>query len=118
VQQGQAVWTSARGAPGVAGELLVARGPDGTCFIQFAKPPFTLVTARSQGGAWVLELHQMRRHFRGTGQPPARFVWFALAEAVAGRSPTGGWQLARPEPAGWRLANPATGEVLEGYLTP
>jgi len=118
VQQGQAVWTSARGAPGVAGELLVARGPDGTCFIQFAKPPFTLVTARSQGGAWVLELHQTRRHFRGTGQPPARFVWFALAEAVAGRTPGRGWQLARPGPAAWCLANPATGEVLEGYLTP
>jgi len=118
VRQGQAVWTSARGASGVAGELIVAIRGDGACFVQFAKPPFTLVTAHSQAGAWALELPPTRRYFHGLGQPPARFVWIALAEALAGRAPGGGWQFAWPEPAGWRLANPATGEALEGYFTP
>ena len=118
VRQGQAVWTSARGATGVAGELIVASGADGAGFVQFAKPPFTLVTAHAQAGVWGLELHQTRRHLRGAGQPPARIVWFALVEAVAGRMPGGGWQFAREGPANWRLANPGTGEILEGYLTP
>ncbi len=118
VRQGQAVWTSARGAAGVAGELVVAIGADGACFVQFAKPPFTLVTARSQAGAWTLELPQTRRHYHGRGGLPARFVWFALADAVADRLPVGDWEFEEDGPTDWRLTNARTGETLAGYFTP
>jgi hypothetical protein len=124
VRQGQAVWTSARGAAGaagvagVAGELVVAIGADGACFVQFVKPPFTLVTARAQAGAWTLELPQTRRHYHGRGQPPTRFVWFALADAVAGRLPVGDWEFEEDGPTDWRLTNARTGETLAGYFTP
>ena len=118
VRQGQAVWTAGEGEQGVAGELLVACGPGGACFVQFAKPPFTIVTAQAKAETWTVEMPQARRRFEGRSRAPAQFVWFALAEAISGETLGAGWQFKRAEADGWRLANPATGESLEGYFTP
>ena len=59
--EGQAVWGSRTGARGVAGELLVILGGDGSCFIQFSKPPFNLVTARALFETTTLRLGALLR---------------------------------------------------------
>lgn len=118
VRQGQAVWTAARGEDGVAGELLLASQTDGACFVQFAKPPFTLATARSEAGGWSVELLSARRHFGGHGQAPAQFVWFALANALRKQPADGAWHFAARGPEGWCLTNAVTSETLEGYFAP
>lgn len=118
VRQGQAVWTAAPGESGVAGELLVACRPDGGRYVQFAKPPFTIVTAQAQAEVWTVEMPQTRRRFDGPGRAPLQFVWFALAQAVAGEAPGVGWQFTLLGADGWRLANATTGETLEGYFAP
>jgi hypothetical protein len=121
VRQGQAVWTAKRSEEGVAGELLLATRTDGACFVQFAKPPFTLATARSEAGVWAVELASAQRRLGGRGPAPARIVWFALVEERGGTD-----QDARPTPwrfraldgERWQLENPGTGESLEGYFAP
>ena len=118
VRQGQAVWTSAKGKDDVAGEILLATRARGECFVQFAKPPFTLATARAEAGGWSVELASARRQFCGRGPGPVRFVWFALAEACCGRVVGGGWSFEARRGTGWCLTNALTGEMLEGYLTP
>lgn len=118
VRQGQAVWTASRDQPGVAGELLIARGAEAACFVQFAKPPFTLVTAQAQAGAWQVEMPPTRRRFAGRDGAPSRFVWFALAKAVFGHPPGADWQFEERGTDGWRLTNQATGETVEGYCAP
>jgi len=118
VREGQAVWAAARGEPGIAGELLVALRADGACFVQFAKPPFTLVTARAEFGAWSVHQPQRRRQAGGRGRAPDQWVWFALVESMTGTTPGSGWRWEARAAGAWRLANPATGETLEGYLTP
>ena len=118
VLNGQAVWTAARGGEGVAGELLLASRTDGACFVQFAKPPFTLATARAEAGVWSVELLSARRHFRGHGPAPAHFVWFALADALRGQPAGGAWHFEAHGAGGWSLTNAVTGEALEGYFSP
>ena len=119
VRQGQAVWTAKRGEHGVAGELLLATRADGACLVQFAKPPFTLATARSEAGSWCLEVQSAGRAFGGRGTAPREFVWFALVDAVRCPPPARNWRWDQAVAAdGWRLTSPATGETLEGYWSP
>ena len=118
VRQGQAVWISARGKEGIAGEILLATRASGECFVQFAKPPFTLATARAEAGVWSVALASARRQFSGRDRGPVRFVWFALAEEVRGCRAGGGWSFEARNGTKWCLTNAFTGEVLEGYFGP
>jgi hypothetical protein len=121
VQQGQAVWVSsglARGEGGVAGELLIATQPNGSCWVQFSKPPFNLVTAQCTPSRWQVEWQQGRRRAEGRGMPPARWVWFQLALALQGKDVEAPWQFARESDGTWRLSNADTDEGLEGYVAP
>lgn len=118
VRQGQAVWAATPEAEGVAGELFVATRADGACWVQFAKPPFTLATAHAEAGAWAVEPAASRRRLRGRGPAPQRWVWFALAAAVRAEPAGGDWRFHRSDPAHWGLTNAVTGESLAGYLTP
>ena len=114
--EGQAVWSSRTGARGVAGELLVIIGGDGSCFIQFSKPPFNLVTARCANQRWIVE-PQHGPENAGAGAPPAAVLWFQLARVAVGNPPEGDWRLTLGSVKSWVLENSKTGERLEGYLT-
>lgn len=118
VRHGQAVWTAAQGERGVAGELLLANKSDGACFVQFAKPPFTLATARAEAGRWSVELMSARRRSGGHGSPPTQLVWFTLADAIREQPIGGDWRFEARGADGWCLTNAATGEALEGYFAP
>jgi hypothetical protein len=121
IRQGQAIWVSSgseRGEGGIAGELLIATQPDGSCWVQFSKPPFNLVTAQCTPSLWQVDLQQGRRRADGRGMPPARWIWFQLAMALQGKDLEVPWQFAREPDGTWRLINSDTGEGLEGYVAP
>ncbi|MHB8520947.1 MAG: hypothetical protein ACYDH9_09320 [Limisphaerales bacterium] len=118
VQQGQAVWKPTQNKPELAGEVLLATDARGDFFVQFAKTPFTLATARVMDGEWEIEFGSGNYSRSGRGEPPARFVWFQLPRALAGASVSGGWLFERAAPHAWRLKNSRTGESLEGYFLP
>lgn len=107
-----------RSAEGVAGELLIATQADGSCWVQFSKPPFNLVTAQRTPERWHIDFQQGRQRQSGRSAPPPRLIWFQLARALQGESLVTPWQYMREPDNTWRLSNPTTGERLEGYLAP
>jgi len=143
IHQGQAVWVSPNPkgqSEGVAGELLLATQSDGSCWVQFAKPPFSLVTAQRTPKHWTITFQQGRQRYGASGSPPAKLIWFQLPRALTvisgGQSSSGTgispvraethgresldspWKFQRNDDDTWLLENPKTGERLEGYLTP
>jgi hypothetical protein len=121
VRQGQAVWVSPdpKGkSEGVAGELLVATQPDGSCWVQFAKPPFNLVTAQRTPTQWNIAFQQGRQRYGARGKAPVKLIWFQLPSALAGETIESPWKFKRNTDDTWLLENPKTGERLEGYLAP
>lgn len=133
VRTGQAVWRPQRGAPELAGDLLVAAHADGRTFAQFSKTPFPLVVAQTTPAGWQIHFAPNNRTLRAPGPPPPRFLWLHLAAALlngvpppvhveAGVPPVEA-RASDPAPpappAGtWRWVNRATGETLEGFLHP
>lgn len=118
VRTGQAVWRPAAGAGEVAGELLVVTQADGARLVEFAKPPHSLAQARLGAAGWEFTAPG-RRVLRGRGTPPGPPVWPALLLWLRNGEPPTGWQAEGPAADGsWRLENPATGERLEGFLSP
>lgn len=118
VRQGQAVWTTDRGAVGVAGDLVVAVKTDASCWVEFSKPPFNLVTAQARPDGWRISLHSQHIDYRGRGIPPRRFVWFQLAQVIAGRSVACEWQLTHQPGESWLFVHAENGERLEVHLEP
>jgi len=116
VRRGQAVWHPRRDAPEIAGDLLIATRADGSVFAQFTKTPFPFAVAQAGPHGWQIEFPPQNRRYSGRGAPPARVVWFQLARALAGAGVAKPWSWRGTE-ADWHLANAATGESLEGYLT-
>ena len=98
----------------MAGELFLAQHVNGDCFVQFTKPPFTIVEARASGQHWQLEFGSGQKVWHGTGKPPAKIVWFQLAQAQAGVGLDGRWSWTPAGGGAWILTNPRTGERLEG----
>ena len=97
-------------------QLLWARRADGELFLEFQKTPFPLVTARWRPEAWQVEFVPQRRTLRGRGGPSARLGWLHLARALGDAPPDHAWHWQRPEGGHWRLENPHTGEVIEGFV--
>lgn len=119
VREGQATWTPGHAESPINGELTLASGPPNSFFVQFSKPPFTLVTGQASGGSWLLEYPLQRKTLAGREAPPLDRVWFALANALGDqRRPVPGWAFAKTPNGGWALANRRTGERLEGFLNP
>ena len=118
VLNGQAIWLSRKGAKEIAGDLLVALGPRDGCLVQLSKTPFPLVTAGVAEGAWQIEFGAGARRYSGRGTPPARFVWFCMADALRGELVRPPWLAEHPAPDHWRLANARTGERLEVWISP
>src|SRR6266513_1380446 len=52
VREGQAVWRPKKGAPEIAGEIMVATQNNGRTFVQFTKTPFPFVIARTETNSW------------------------------------------------------------------
>jgi hypothetical protein len=116
-QTGQAIWQARPGAAALAGELVLARRPNGDFLVQFSKPPLTLVEAARTGGRWRVAFPGSARRFHGTGTAPARWLWLWLPAALDGAPLPANVHFHRTG-EGWRLVNPRTGESLEGYLAP
>jgi hypothetical protein len=115
VRQGQAVWKLPKGHHDIAGEVLVATGPDGTSFVQFTKTPFPLIIGQTIGKRWQVEFPAENRRYAGSGSPPKRLMWLYLPRLVGGEKPPRHWAWTYSE-GNWRLENLVTGEALEGFF--
>lgn len=119
VREGQATWTPGHAQPPIAGELILANGPARALFVQFSKPPFTLVTGQAAEGSWHIEYPLQRKAFTGRETPPLDRAWFALPRALASQGrPAADWDFGQKPDGGWSLSNRRTGERLEGFLNP
>jgi hypothetical protein len=116
VRQGQAVWRTKSDAPEIAGEVLVAISSDGRSFVQFTKVPLPLVQAQATSLFWQVEFAAEGKRYSGRGAPPSRLVWFQLVRALNGNGAARDWKFTSKPDGHWRLEQPSTGEVLEGYL--
>jgi len=116
IRQGQAVWRQHHATPEVAGELLVATHRDGRALLQFTKTPIPFLLAQVTSNAWQIRFVAENRIYSGRGLPPARLGWLHLARCLNGISPPRSWRWQNQDEGRWRLENPKTGELLEGFL--
>ncbi len=116
MREGQAVWRQNRGAPEIAGEILVATRLDSQALVQFTKTPFPLIIAQRTTHAWQIEIPTQNQRHAGHGQPPAHLLWFSLARILSGTGPPEGWSWQASKDNQWSLTNPSTGESLKGYF--
>ena len=118
MREGQAVWRSGKRAPEIAGELQIATHPDGRVWLQFTKTPIPFVVAQITSTSWQIQFVPQNRSFSGPGQPPTRLAWLQLARAASGATTAKVWSWQTKADGSWRLENPSSGEVIEGYLAP
>jgi len=116
IRQGQAVWQTGPKAPEIAGELLFASRPNGEIFVQFTKTPFPFAVAQMTSNRWQIDFPPQNRHYAAPGKPPARIVWFQLANALTGKPLAKHWTW-RDSATNWELKS-SSGESLEGYFAP
>ena len=115
VHQGQAVWRLPGGKHDIAGDVLVAIGPERKSFVQFSKSPFPLVIGQTTSNRWQVEFPPQNKHYSGPGFPPKRLIWLYLPSALEGKTVPHGWAWTNSE-SNWRLENRATGERLDGFF--
>ena len=118
LREGQAVWRRGKQASEIAGEVQIATHPDGRVWLQFTKSPIPLVVGQITSTRWQIQFVSQNRTFSGPGQPPSRLGWLQLARAVSGAAAAGVWVWQQQADGAWRLENPSSGEVIEGYLAP
>jgi hypothetical protein len=114
VREGQAVWRR-KGAPGLAGEVLVATRPDGRAFVQFSKTPFPIINAQSSAERWEAQFPAQNKHYSGPGKPPKHLIWLYLPRLLSGQPPPRHWTWSNSE-GSWAITNGTTGESLEGFF--
>ncbi len=115
IREGQAVWRPPHKAAEIAGDLQVATKKDGSVFVQFTKTPLPFAIAQTTPSGWQIEFPTQNRRFAAHGSPPARIVWFQLADALAGKPLSKNW-FWKSAGDNWQLTNSSSGESLEGYL--
>jgi hypothetical protein len=116
-RQGQAVWHLEHDSREIAGDLVVATGPEHQSFVQFSKTPFPLVIGQSDSHRWRVEFPPQNKHYSGRGQPPKRIIWLYLPRVMGGSPPPPDWSWQESR-GNWRLENHVTGEAVEGYFNP
>ncbi|HLH53853.1 MAG TPA: hypothetical protein VKY92_09590 [Verrucomicrobiae bacterium] len=115
IRQGQAVWTLPGNGHSVAGEVVVAVGPEGKSFVQFSKSPFPLVIGQTTANQWQADFPPENRHYSGPGLPPRRLLWLYLARALEGKQLPKHWTWTNSS-NNWSLENHSTGEKIEGFF--
>ena len=115
VRQGQAVWTLPRSGHDIAGEVIVATGPQEKSFVQFSKSPFPLVLGQTTADKWQIEFPPQNKHYSGPGSPPRRLIWLYLPLSLEGKALPKHWTWTNSE-NNWRLENRTTGEKIEGFF--
>lgn len=118
VQQGQALWRPKKGLPEFGGDLVLASDDAGRSLIQFDKTPMSIAFAQTTSNRWLIKFPQQQMSFSGHGPGPTRFGWLYLPTALAGKPLPKAFHFERKPDGGWRLENPHTGEILEGFLSP
>lgn len=118
VQQGEVLWKPGKKYPELAGEVVLASNIDGRSFVQFTKTTFPMAAAQITTTNWAIAFPPQKLAFRGSGDPPSRFGWLELLRALHSQNVPQPWQFARKADGSWRLANPRSGESLEGFLNP
>lgn len=116
VRQGQAVWKANADAPPIAGDLLIAKDNAGNVFISFSKGPVPVFTARSTADGWLLDLAVRGKSFSRRGNPPKRFIWFAVPALLDGAPPPKGWTADKVADDEWMLEKPKNGETVRLIL--
>jgi hypothetical protein len=84
--------------------------------VQFTKTPFPFAIAQTSPTGWQIEFPPQNRRFAAPGSPPARIIWFQLANAVRGKPLAKAWTW-HDSGTNWDLKNSSSGESLEGYFT-
>ena len=112
VRETPALWCAQRGAPELAGELMVAvNGTDRV--VQFSKQGLPVVTAVVMSNRWQVTSALRPGTHGGRLPAPARLPWF-IVDGSPPHRPIPPWQLAvREAPSGWTLSNPRTGEWID-----
>ena len=118
VQEGQALWRPGRDLPEISGDLVLAVHEDGRCLVQFDKTPLSLVSVQTTPTEWLIRFSARRMGFSGRGPGPTRFAWLYLQTALAGEPLPPPLRFECQPDGNWRLANPRTGETLEGKFFP
>lgn len=118
IQTGQAIWQARPDGPELAGELLLASGPGGKCFLEFTKTPLTLATVMRDGPRWSAKFADAKRTYSGRGKPPSQIGWLYLSPALAGEKLPKALQFEQTPDGNWRLQNARTGETIKGFLSP
>jgi len=124
VREGQAVWRTKKGAPDIAGELLLATRPDGRTFVQFSKTPFPMLIAQRTTIGWEVQIPMKNERHSGRGKPPTRrllsylpgMIFLYLPGVLAAEPPPKGWSWEKRPDGSWRLNNGRSGETIEGFL--
>lgn len=117
VQQGQALWTPRRGGPQVGGDIVLASDANGRSFVQFEKMPLSLVAAQVTPEFWTIRFPQGGGFWKGHQPAPTRTIWLYLPAALAGKPLPAPLHFEQKPGGNWRLENPKTGEILEGFLS-
>ena len=117
IRQGQAFWRPAANRPELTGDLLVATHPDGRALVQFTKTPLPFIVAQATPDTWQIQFVPENKTYSGRGECPSRLIWLYLPKCLAGQA-VKNLSFSRLPEGKWRLANPLTGEILEGFLTP
>lgn len=118
VQEGQAVWRPRHGLPELGGDVVMASHADGSCAVEFAKPPLALVVAQTTRTHWLVRFPPRGIGFGGRGRPSARFAWLYLHAALVDEPLPKQFRFERKPDGSWRLENTRSGETVEGYLSP
>jgi len=116
VWKGQALWTPRAGITALAGDLIVARNPEGDLLVSFSKPPFPIFTAQTSGRLWRIDFIDKGRSYSGIGRPPRKFVWFRLPDLLEGAAAPKHWTAARTTEYELLLTNGKTGEKIRVVL--
>jgi hypothetical protein len=115
VRQAQALWRPDSAKPEIAGDLLIAKKPDGSAFVQFSKT-FPIAAARVGPNSWEIEFPPEHRRYAGRGSGPSRVVWLQLIRVLNGTEPAKGWAAERPSENQLTLSNEKSGERIEVYF--
>lgn len=118
VWEGQALWTPRSDLTALAGDLIVARNPDGDVLVSFSKSSFPIFTAQTEDNKWRIDFIDKGRSYSGIGRPPKKFVWFRLPDLLQGVSLSKPWEVDEVADREWSMVNRKTGETIRVVLDP